>query len=192
MLLNKEKLFFIGSVLAQFAVLAWLIFSYQSIVLGGTEIILKTQPIDPRDILRGQYVALRYDISTLDSKVFYVNADKLVAGNTAYVSLARGGGGIWQATGAYSTKPAEGVFIKGTIESAFGSRVNIRYGIESYFVNPERAMELEREARRGTLLMRVVVDDEGNAIVRGVFENADVAESGQKKAKNPANPPIAN
>lgn len=170
MSLNKEKLFFLGSVLAQFAVLGWLIFSYQSIVLGGTEVILKTQPVDPRDILRGQYVALRYDISTLDVKLFYSDTNNLKSGRSVYVELEKTGGNIWQATGATLNKPVEGKFIKGTVENISGSRVNIKYGIESYFANPEKAQELEREARRGALLMRVVIDDEGNAIVRGVFD----------------------
>lgn len=170
MLLNKEKLFFIGSVFAQFAVLAGMIFFYQSIVLGGTEIILRTQPIDPRDILRGQYVALRYDISTLDAKLFYSDAQSLKPGKSVYVELEKGGGNIWQAVTASLDKPTDGRFIKGTVENISGSRVNIKYGIESYFANPEKAQELEREARRGALLMRVVVDDEGNAIVRGVFD----------------------
>jgi uncharacterized membrane-anchored protein len=32
----------------------------------GEEILLKTAPVDPRDIFRGDYVNLRYDISTID------------------------------------------------------------------------------------------------------------------------------
>lgn len=32
----------------------------------GTEVILKTEPVDPRDLFRGDYVVLNYEISTLD------------------------------------------------------------------------------------------------------------------------------
>ena len=32
----------------------------------GQEILLKTAPVDPNDLFRGDYVNLRYDISTID------------------------------------------------------------------------------------------------------------------------------
>ena len=32
----------------------------------GTEVMLKTVPIDPRDLFRGDYVTLNYEISTLN------------------------------------------------------------------------------------------------------------------------------
>mgnify|MGYP006168196447 CR=1 FL=1 len=39
---------------------------YQEFALRtGTQITLQTTPIDPRDLFRGEYVVLRYDISTL-------------------------------------------------------------------------------------------------------------------------------
>jgi len=39
---------------------------YQEFVLRtGTQITLQTTPIDPRDLFRGEYVVLRYEISTL-------------------------------------------------------------------------------------------------------------------------------
>ncbi|MBI3457130.1 MAG: GDYXXLXY domain-containing protein [Candidatus Rokubacteria bacterium] len=59
-----------------------------------------------------------------------------------------------------------------------GSRIirangSVQYGIESFFVDPEGARELEQGARRGTLRMRVVVDSQGRGVLRGV-----VAERG--------------
>jgi uncharacterized membrane-anchored protein len=177
---SKEKLFFVGSVFAQFAVLAGMIFFYQAIVIGGTEVVLKTVPIDPRDILRGQYVALRYDISTLKSNDCSAS-DCLgykfpPTGDTLYVSL-KNRGGIWEANGASGNKPFSGVFIKGTVVNIYGSQVNVKYGIESYFVSPDKATELEAAVRRGILLMKVVVDGEGNAVVRGVFDNGGAIPS---------------
>ena len=39
---------------------------YQEFVLRtGTQVTLQTAPIDPRDLFRGEYVVLRYEISTL-------------------------------------------------------------------------------------------------------------------------------
>jgi len=36
-------------------------------LLTGTDVILKTQPVDPFDLLRGQYLIINYDISTINS-----------------------------------------------------------------------------------------------------------------------------
>ena len=36
----------------------------------GREIVLKTVPVDPRDLFRGDYVTLRYDISRLQACCF--------------------------------------------------------------------------------------------------------------------------
>lgn len=165
---SLRHILFIASVLLQFAVLFGLIFFYQSIVIGGTEIILKTQPIDPRDLLRGSYVNLNYEISSPGS---LVEPSQFLNGDTVYVSLARDTGGVWWATGASRAKPTSGIFLKGMVVDSGGFRsMTVRYGIESYFVDPERASELETAARRGALYMRVAVDSNGTGVVRGVAD----------------------
>ena len=40
----------------------------EKVFLTGDEIRLKVKPVDPRDLLRGQYVALNYDISEIQVK----------------------------------------------------------------------------------------------------------------------------
>lgn len=175
--MNKKTLFLVGSILLQFAVLFGMIFLYQSIVIGGREIILKTEPVDPRDILRGKYVALRYDISTIKSEIikdFCVGPENcwLANGSDIYVTLAEKGGGIWSATEAGRYKPVSGLFLKGEVRNIASSRgISVSYGIESYFVDPERAQELDQSARRGWLLMRVVVDKNGKGVLRGIAEH---------------------
>jgi len=180
MQLSREQLLLIGSVVLQFIVLFGMIFFYQGIFIGGTEVILRTEPVDPRDLLRGQYVALRYDISTLEPGLFQesefnTGERSLLPGETLYVSLEPRGGTIWMPTRATRVKPSDGVAIRGTVEGPGGpgGTILVHYGIESYFVDPERAKELEAQARRGTLLMRVVVDSDGKAVIKGVYEGGD-------------------
>ncbi len=57
---------FIFFVLLQVALLVGIIAYRQYWVATGEKILLRTAPVDPRDIFRGDYISLRYDISTLD------------------------------------------------------------------------------------------------------------------------------
>jgi len=164
--LARREWWFVGSVGLQFAVLLGMILFYQSIVAGGTEVVLQTIPVDPRDILRGKYVALRYEISTLRPELLGGGAQALRVGDTVYVLLEERGA-AWEAVAARRDRPASGVFLRGTVGGVAGV-VSVRYGIESYFVDPDRARELERAARGGQLRMRVAVDREGRAVLRGV------------------------
>lgn len=166
--LARREWWFIGSVGLQFAVLLGMIFFYQSIVAGGTEVVLQTIPVDPRDILRGQYVALRYEISTLRPDLVGGGVAALRTGDTVYVVLEERGA-AWVAVAAQRERPATGVFLRGTVAGAAGA-LSVRYGIESYFVDPDRARDLEQAARRGQLRMRVAVDQDGRGVLRGVAE----------------------
>ena len=65
---------------------------------------LKTQPVDPRDLLRGDYVRLGYEISSID-------VAQLPAGETirrhdpVYVTLGKGGDATWQPLAFSRTQP---------------------------------------------------------------------------------------
>ncbi|OPY76673.1 MAG: hypothetical protein A4E65_03128 [Syntrophorhabdus sp. PtaU1.Bin153] len=60
------KIKFIVIILLQAILLTCIIAYRQYWVATGEKILLKSAPVDPRDIFRGDYVALRYDISSLD------------------------------------------------------------------------------------------------------------------------------
>lgn len=190
--MNNKTILLISSILLQFAMLFGMIFLYQSIVLGGREIILKTEPLDPRDILRGQYMALGYEISTIKSELVKdVCAGPencwLANGSDIYVTLAEKGRGVWGATEAGGYKPAGGLFLKGKVESITSpGGISVNYGIESYFVDPERARELETAARKGLLFMRVVVDKNGKGVLRGIAEDFSTISLGdaQNRARD--------
>ena len=65
--MNSKKPFHFAGALITIALMwgsvLWMIESRASILRGGQEIVLKTEPIDPRDFLRGRYVRLNFDIS---------------------------------------------------------------------------------------------------------------------------------
>jgi len=116
----------------------------------GQDVVLRTQPVDPVDLVRGRYVALRYDISGLQGPV----------GKTVYVPL-REQGDYWTGSVATTEKPEDGVFIRGV-----ATRSGIVYGIETYYADEDEARRLERVS--GSLRVRVSLDDRGKARIEGV------------------------
>lgn len=169
----RIKLFFALAVLLQFVLIAGMVVQHEMKVRGGTEVILKTVPVDPRDLLVGNYVQLSYDISSSEQKI----SDRAFEyGETVYVTLAQNEFGEWEGVAYSHEQPSSGVFLAGKVTSPDGSwgrfgwspGAGIEYGIESYFTSPEDALALERNARTGALLIRVSVDTDGSGTVRGL------------------------
>ena len=116
----------------------------------GTDVVLRTVPVDPVDLVRGRYVALRYDISSLSAR----------PGTTVYVPLRRAGD-HWTGTYLVTEKPGDGLFIRGRATPS-----GIVYGIETYYADEDEARRLERAA--GSLLVQVSLDGDGKARIEGV------------------------
>jgi uncharacterized membrane-anchored protein len=131
---------------------------------GGEEIVLTTVPVDPRDLFRGDYVVLRYDISTV--------AGRFAVGDTVYLRLIESDS-AWRPQ--YASKESPGpdeTFIRGRVVRQVESRpgvpqVEVEYGIESYFVPEGTGRAIEQQ--RGKLRVRVVVDRSGNAVIKDLL-----------------------
>ena len=61
----KLKRLFIAVIVVQVVFLLGLVGYRESILTLGRTAVLQTVPVDPRDLFRGEYVVLRYEISTL-------------------------------------------------------------------------------------------------------------------------------
>ena len=133
----------------------------------GKEVLLETIPIDPRDLIRGDYVTLNYAIA-YDSRYLKYKDRQIV-----YVKLKTNNKNIATIDNIVDVKPQMGLFIQGRIikpkpHSFWGKCVN--FGIESYFVKEGIGLELEKELQnRG--LVRVVIDKSGKAKVKGFIKN---------------------
>lgn len=131
----------------------------------GREVVLETTPVDPRDVFRGDYVVLRYEISTVSACCFDV-------GDTVYVSLEPRGD-VWQATDVGDTPPAANAepYIRGRVTRADRARgrssIEVEYGIESYFVPEGTGREIEQA--RGKLRVVTVVDGWGTAQIKSLL-----------------------
>ena len=123
----------------------------------GREIRLAAEPVDPLDPFRGNYVVLRYDVSTLRVPFDVGRGDPLCA------SLHESGD-TWRVS-SVSDIPLGDVALCGTARRAAtaGSEVDVEYGIETYYASLERAQSLERSIARGDLKVVVDLDDDGGA-----------------------------
>lgn len=92
-------------------------------LLTGKTIILATMPVDPFDLLRGQYMAINYEISNLPK------ISGAEAGDSIYVFLEPDKQGIFRMKNVSLEKPTTGVFIKAKLLN----NGRAEYGIEQYF-----------------------------------------------------------
>lgn len=165
----------------QIGFLAWTISGRAAVLRNGTEVSLSIAPVDPRDLLRGDYVRLAYDISRIPGSFFagQVSADEGYRQRTVFVRLRKGPDGIWEAVSASldtpsATPPAAGeVDIRGIATSRWSDTeydVTVRYGLERYYV-PEgegRALETNPELRSFVMLVAVAAD--GTAQIKALYD----------------------
>lgn len=174
------------AVAAQLAVLAWMAGEREWIFRSGQVVYLRTAPIDPRDLFRGDFVRLQYEINSVRPE----HVDPAVAAAAAaarrerrrheivYTRLHPAGAGLYEAAGTSTTQPAEGLFIRGRTEDSWrfgwrGSGHNfVKYGIEQLFVEQGTGVAIEQ--RRGTrdglqvpMEVEVALGSGGTAVIRG-------------------------
>jgi uncharacterized membrane-anchored protein len=151
----RRRLLFFSLVAIQALVPLGLIGWNELALARGTEVTLRTVPVDPIDLFRGRYVELRYELSSLPVE------PGTGAGDTVYVAL-REGEGRWVGDRATRGRPGGGTFIRGTYTGS-----TIEYGIETYYADEDEAPRLEDEAARG-MNVRVVLDGDGRARISKV------------------------
>lgn len=167
--------------LLQIGFLAKMAFDRVALIKSGREIALQVIPIDPRDIFRGEYVILGYDISQIPalkggSDSF---ADDLQRSSLIYVTLTPGADGAWTAKELSREYPktvaATDVVLKGYVRTTFRAgndtfeTVAVRYGIESYFVPEGAGKALEEGVRDKKVQALVAVGSDGTAALKGLI-----------------------
>lgn len=175
----------------QTLVLVWMAGERISLLRSSDVVTLKTEPVDPRDLFRGDYVTLGYAISRLSLDGLAGDKD-LAEGDTVYVEIAPASD-TWRPVGAWRSYPkaAEGnKVIRGVVTGMLHGAPRVRpvpgsndmeeepcksctlatvsYGIESYFVPEGKGRELERERNDGSLSVDVALAGDGEAAIKGV------------------------
>ena len=137
----KPRAVFIILILLQLLILVGLTGYSEAILAFGKTVVLQTVPVDPRDLFRGDYVVLRYEISTLDRVPGYWQIDE---GDEIYVKLEKEDD-VWDAVQISKAKPDDWYyFIAGEVEDVWDGRLMVEYGIEAYFVPEGKGREIER------------------------------------------------
>ena len=132
----------------------------------GTEIQVKTEPVDPRSMFRGNYARLRYEFGTLPEDALE-EEHSLRMGEFVYVSLQRGEEGQYVFAAASTTRPTDGIFLRGRLQNNFPPYF-VKYGIEAFFAPEEKAQQLERNLREGGTAI-LMVTGSGQAALQDVI-----------------------
>lgn len=155
---SRRRLALVFVVLAQLAVPLGLAGLAAADLAFGREVRLRAQPVDPLDIFRGNYVVLRYELSSLPANFDVNRGDRICA--PLYEA-----GEEWRAGSAVAGLPESGDAICGRArrDAGAGTDVEVEYGIETYFASEGRAREIERAMATGRVYVVVDLDDDGGA-----------------------------
>ena len=168
--MNKKYAPLLFGLVPLIVVLAFLAFKLYT-VTTGTEILLKTAPVDPRDLFRGDYVNLRYEISSISMPK--VPADRSFnPDETIYATLSREDK-FWNIDAISHDKPElkeESVCMKGKVMYASSDRLTVEWGIESYFVPEGEGRIIERQ-RNLDLSVLVSVDSSCSSVIKSLLIN---------------------
>jgi uncharacterized membrane-anchored protein len=139
-------------------------------LLTGQTVLVKVQPVDPRDLFRGDYVILSYDFSRVSPEGIEGLAptdrySRKWEGRTVYVPLVPDSDRVHLRGGkATVVKPATGPFLRGEMQR-YGS---VQFGIESYYVQEGTGRGYEQAIRNRQLSAELAVTSSGQAALRGL------------------------
>lgn len=138
-------------------------------ILYGTEILLETRPVDPRDLFRGDYVILSLKIEEIDiEKVDETLRRKLIEYSLPYNKelyvVIKEANGVYEADRVTEVKPAnkelylKAKFMYGVFNDPSGNpKISVSYNIDKYFVPENTGGTLEEMARNGELFVKAKV-----------------------------------
>ncbi|MBF0101816.1 MAG: GDYXXLXY domain-containing protein [Desulfobacterales bacterium] len=179
--MNPKRLLIILAILFQVVVLSIMVIEREWIVVKGQRIYLRTAPVDPRDIMRGDYVRLTYDLSHIPFDRIQGNLKNRMKqkGQIVYIVFQLGENGLATYKYATDTKPKDGLYIRGRISDLIDWRMNysqtimnVSYGIESYFVEQGKGRDIEQKMRgidgiQFPMEMNIALSPSGTAVIIG-------------------------
>ncbi|GAA3074578.1 GDYXXLXY domain-containing protein [Rhizobium viscosum] len=159
----------------QTLILGYIIQSRASILASGTEVLLKTAPVDPRDFLRGDYVVLNYDISSVPVSTVTGGIPAEAGEQTLWVRLKRQQDGFWGIVeSSFKELPAtsDTVVLRSMPFYSYGPNngetIRVEYGIERYYVPEGEGKPLEEARNEGVVSIAASVSSSGAAQIRSL------------------------
>jgi uncharacterized membrane-anchored protein len=163
--------------LIQVTLIGLIVYDRVRVLREGAEVTLQTRPVDPRDFLRGDYVVLNYEISSLPAGALK-DMPSEGRGTPVFVKLVRRPAGSYDAVSVHTEPPsvADGeALIRGRVtygatcgarNRVFCERLQISYGIERYFVPQGEGKEIERSRNEGKVSVVAAVTPAGRAAIK--------------------------
>jgi uncharacterized membrane-anchored protein len=181
--MNGKKLVVAAIVLAaaQIAFLSWMIAGRAAVLRSGQDVLLKVEPVDPRDFLRGDYVILTYEIRNVPVKlVANAPAGEFTSeGGTIFVRLAKDADGFWRpraaSLGQPAGQPAEGeVDIRGTVSGGWtlgpDAAFSVDYGIDRYYVPEGQGRAIEIDMRERPFGIVAAIGKDGVPVIKALMD----------------------
>jgi uncharacterized membrane-anchored protein len=167
----RERKILLVTVVAQLVVLVAMIALRAIPLITGQTVLVRVQPVDPRDLFRGDYVILSYEFSRISpeqvegfSEIQRGGRSKW-EGRTVYVPLVPDSDRVHLRAGkATVVKPASGQFLRGQMQR-YGS---LQFGIESYYVQEGTGHRYEQAIRDRKLSAELAVTSGGQAALKGL------------------------
>ena len=166
----------------QIGFLSWIIAGRAAILRDGQEVLLKVEPIDPRDFLRGDYVRLSYEIRNVPVKLIE-NApagEFVTEDGPIFVRLKKEEDGFWRARSASFAKPpavapeAGDVDIRGTVAGGWtlgpDASVSVDYGIDRYYVPEGEGLAIEQDLRERPFGILTAVAANGTPQIKALMD----------------------
>ncbi|SFQ21422.1 GDYXXLXY domain-containing protein [Hymenobacter arizonensis] len=139
----------------------------------GQSVILTTTPIDPRDLLYGDFVRLRYTISEAPMALWRDAASAPSRRQAVFVLLAPGPDSVSTAVGVYPKAPKAGpnqAVLRGWVTNVYRKSFALRFNLERYYVPEGSGLRLEKAGRQRPLKVRVSIAPWGQARIAKVEE----------------------
>ena len=185
MIRSKIAAGLVAAIAFQLVVLAGMVVNAALPLWTGTEVRVRTVPVDPRSMFRGNYARLAYEFGTLPEDAL-AGEENLRVGEVVYVRLERGEDGAHEFSGASLDPPTEGVFLRGRLATVTAP-YRVRFGIEAFFAPKERAFELEKDLRNGgTALLMVAAS--GRSALKDVIPEPNPAPTPDADSDPAASP----
>lgn len=144
------------------------------ILRNGQDIVVQTSRVDPRDLMRGDYVILSYEFSNIAQSIVK-GATENYSGDV-YVAVKQGTDGLWHMTRASVTAFDDlndgEVQIKGETTHPFwqpaDSDIRLRFGIERYYVPEGEGLAIEGELSENNITAIIAVSKAGIAQIKAL------------------------
>jgi uncharacterized membrane-anchored protein len=166
---------------AQLFVAGSIIFGKERVLIGGELFRFRTEPVDPADIVRGRYVALRFE-ATFGP---VVDGDEVSESERAFAWLASDSDGFAYITRVSAQRPEEGAYLDVVVHTLERGSASFGFPIDRFYMPEELApiaeqkhAEAQREGRGTWAEIRV---REGNAAIEQLYiDGVPVSEAAKQ------------